>query len=510
MKQVWGISSASGGSWASVPYTFLPENISGKSFLGGVVPNPSDLTWSVQYKENPDAALDYLPSFNLGEAAKDLGMIPMFKKALELIGTGLQPSEAWPMMIGSLILEPFGLYKGDKSGQSELTFTWKEQTFKEDVEALNQGVPTLRRENFRTVERNDRPFLIVNSALVPNKGKVPLLPYEITPLSVGVPGFHAEFGPGERDLGGGGISPFALGTVRAIPDSKNTAFATKPLRLFSLADMAGISSVAPGEMMQVKLPELDSMLPTNMVWPVKNFNSFRNAAWPYLFSDGGNLDNTAVIALLRRPLRRICSFINCATPLEKDSVTRQVIVDSMLPPLFGFQPHVTGKPYQRYPENSSEPLLDNAFEVYRHNQVFPAEQFIPMVNNLWIAATSGGAAMFQQTDLPVLSNEWFGVKGGQEVDVLWTYNFPSTDFVDQLAWPIRLAMKLPFIGLRDFPYYKTAAQLKLHERQINLLAHLAAWGIVGGSEAGHPGEKNFEFVKAFFEVVISSLMGKIS
>ena len=45
LDQVSALSTVSGGSWAGVTFTYLPSDISDDEFLGGVVPNPGDLTW---------------------------------------------------------------------------------------------------------------------------------------------------------------------------------------------------------------------------------------------------------------------------------------------------------------------------------------------------------------------------------------------------------------------------------------------------------------------------------
>lgn len=110
LDQVSALSTVSGGSWAGVPFTYLPSSISDEEFLGGVVSNPHDLTWTHQSGQDPARALDVLSDHALGSLCTRLGLLEFLAKAAELLDHYRDsPHVLWCRAVGALILEPFGL-----------------------------------------------------------------------------------------------------------------------------------------------------------------------------------------------------------------------------------------------------------------------------------------------------------------------------------------------------------------------------------------------------------------
>ena len=84
LDQVSALSTVSGGSWAGVTFTYLPSDISDDEFLGGVVPNPGDLTWEHHSGENPVQALDTLSDYALGSLCTRIGLVEFLAEAADL------------------------------------------------------------------------------------------------------------------------------------------------------------------------------------------------------------------------------------------------------------------------------------------------------------------------------------------------------------------------------------------------------------------------------------------
>jgi hypothetical protein len=174
--------------------------------------------------------------------------------------------------------------------------------------------------------------------------------------------------------------------------------------------------------------------------------------------------------------------VHAETPLSWDAAAGQVVVDGQIPPLFGLEPKSAGQPYRPYPLPPAP--VPEAAAPFRYNQVFPAAAFDSLVGQLWTAAEAGGSAVCLQAGLPVLDNAHFGVSGGRTVDVLWVYTNPVRAWRDGLSDVVRLGMDFEPWLYRTFPNYDTVLQLRLTERQVNLLGHLACWNVIAEESVG--------------------------
>jgi len=490
LDRVSVLSTVSGGSWAGVTFTYLPSDISDDEFLGGVVPNPGDLTWEHHSGENPAQALDSLSDQALGSLCTRIGLVEFLVEVAKLQVTYHDSLHVlWCRAVGALILEPFGLgditRQGSPATYYSSTLQWLETMI------LNEGRnPTLSVPDFHLIQKSRRPYLITNSTIFsppgvhlrrPAPGSPPLEPY---PFEASVTGAGVPF-PLQGQLGGGTVDPFAFGgQAPSAPPVQNRVQVPTPLQRFSLSDIAGTSSSDfVGPLIQhfyAHYPWLEDIDPIYSYWPVMPAN--QTPAQQYFFGAGGNLEDTGIMALLRRKMTRIIAFVHAATPLSWDSVAKQVVVDSQLPPLFGLQPKVAGQPYQPY---SSPPApVSPSARPYRYNRVFDQQAFYSLIDQLWQAHQAGGSAICKQTKLTVHDNPRFGIQGVGQVDVLWVYTNPVTAWTNQLDPTVRLGMEFePFLyGI--FPNYDTFLQLHLEPRQVNLLAHLSCWNVINGRSIG--------------------------
>lgn len=241
---------------------------------------------------------------------------------------------------------------------------------------------------------------------------------------------------------------------------------------------------------------LHALIPSYGYWPVDDpspVSHFKDTK----FADGGNLENTGIGGLLAyEDIDNLIAFVNTSTPMTtgdsgvfdrdgKELPGTRVVVDSQIPPLFGYQPWRKGEGYRLY-EGDAAPVDPEM----RHNRVFPPESFSELLRGLWErsgnAAQPGSnrhAALCRQR-LEVQPNPWFGIKGGKPVGVLWVYNNRVRDWHDALSPAVQAILgdfKDPD-SFKGFPNYSTF-DTRLDPTEVNLLASLSAWVVAADENA---------------------------
>ncbi len=491
LDDVFFISSVSGGTWASATYTYLPPQYDDDDFLGLVV-DPGDLTYWNWNSQHPEYALDYLSPNNLGNVPPSLGVFNDLDAILKLKETyGYENSELWQGLVGSLILGRWGLWNPDDNGfpSQYYTLTPAYLGWKGGILDHNKQ---LKASQFYCVQRK-RPFYVMNGCIVSNptvKG-AQLLYFESTPVGLGVRNFFRGVGPGGRDIGGGLLQPFTMGSTWLKDTSTQYASVSVPARPFSLSDMVSISSAAFAQTLQESYPILDGLIPQYPYWPVRDRNLAKNSVYNYEFADGGSLEDTGITSLLNRNLPNIIAFVNGQTPLTKDD-NGQVVLDAQIQLLFGIQPSAAALKYKEA-KRRDVPNDDVTF-----TQVFASADYDELAQGLWAAnsAPYNGTAMYMQT-LPVLPNPNFGIKGNYNVRVLWIYNTWVDAWYDLLTDDAVAAFADAEAAL-NFPNYDTVLQLNLSARQVNLLANLSCWNVMSDTQASPQGKTNAQMVTSMF------------
>lgn len=268
---------------------------------------------------------------------------------------------------------------------------------------------------------------------------------------------------------------------------KNAALASVPL--------------VSAESFSFSFPDLQDIIPQYNYWPVANPTIVSNPQ-PTGFADGGSLENCGINALLAySDISSLISFVNSEQPLAMGDYGVQdgtgfvpntcIIVDDAIPPLFGYQPYGYGtidecnKGYVLY---AGAKCVDDDNAAYSVNQVFESSAFPTLLQGLWNAANNGGSnaapAIWAQS-LTVLANNWFGIKGGNQVTVVWCYlnyaqawanQFTNTDVINFIATDKTQ---------NSFPNYSTVFGTSLSPAQVNLMSNLAAWAVVTAENASH-------------------------
>jgi hypothetical protein len=454
LDQVSVISSVSGGTWASALYAYLPASFSQDDFLGPVAA-PQDLSIFT---------IGDLPPNNLGSIPPQLSVANILATLTSLISQGCAADSLWQGLVGTYILQPFGLWNQSFNG------VYPDQYYSQSLSVLNEkdGIlqrnPSLNAGQFYLME-SDGPLLVMNSSVVSNSSVEgsPLLPFESTQTKLGVRSVFPAIGPNGQDVGGGFMEAFAMGSAWQQDLGNGVVATTEPARPFSLCDIVGISSAAFAETFQAKFPLLDFLIPAYPYWPVADHSAAKNAATSYEFADGGSLEDTGICALLARGVPKIIAFVNGQTPLAQGS--SGIVLDSQIQLLFGINP-------------SAESLARK--EVYRQDvpnndvqftQVFNSSDYDALAAGLWAANSAGGPAMFAQT-LTTVANTNFGVES-YSVQVLWVYNTWVQSWHDLLDDPMKLIVDVTL----NFPNYDTVLQLNLTATEVNLLANLSCWNL---------------------------------
>ncbi len=478
LDRVAAISSVSGGTWANVLFTYLPDTIGDDEFLGPVELDPSQLTWE---------ALGQMAPHNLGQVPCRLGVLKILEQLTQLADT-YASSDLWQAVVGRLVLGDFGLWQPEQQDGFDPHYFSGTAAYLAGADGPLARNPQLDAGAFYTVQR-PRPLPIFNASVFVNDGDdADLVPFEANSLL----GVRAVFDqPGQLGvIGGGLIDSFAMGSSYLAERAAGEVETSVPLRPFSLNDIAGCSSVAPAEYFEEKFRQFSGLVPRYPYWPVHD-----RAVQPlqsYRFADGGNLENLGIMPLLARGFARLLVLVNTDQGVALDPESGETVVSGDIPPLFGLQPFSREHGYVPYSQDPGS----GPNRMYRHSQVFPTEAFAPLQQALLAAKRAGGSLLVRQT-LEVLANPWFDVPAQAAVEVLWVHNDSVRAWSRQL--PDATQVELDLLSLDDFPLYGTITQLHLPPTLVNAVAHLSCWNLASDSTVGNPGgQSNAEVVRGLF------------
>lgn len=457
LDSIGAISCVSGGTWFGTLFTYAPAEIADPVLLGPVL-DPERIQLADLAEIDPRCLAAPLTQATNGRIAEILSLL--------LIGHELARdpplNRLYARLLNALLLRPFGL---DSTG----TFFSLDPVAVAEILARN---PALAAEKFYTARPN-RPYFIAGATQIYPLGKDQILRhFEFTPLYAGTPQLFRGAGPGGLDIGGGYVQSLAFGSsTPSPPDVDGYVTVPTPEPLFTLSDIMGSSGAAPGVLLDYfHRPE---WFPEFSHWPAVNVG--RERATSYSFVDGGNLENTGIVPLLRRQYPIILAFVNSAAPLGSASGGCVDGVDGQISRLFGLLPPDTSLNEQ-------------------DTQVFPTARFTALAQGLKAAKAGGKPPIFTDR-YPIHQPNSFGIPDYPDgmVKVIWFYNDLNLEWRNKLAEPVQrlLAGTDPRNYLLNFPNYKTVFQnedalgidelLLLTAEQINLLAHMWCYTVV---EAG--------------------------
>lgn len=307
---VGAISSVSGGTWFNTLFNYAPESLVDDATLLGPMVAPEKLTM-----KDIDILDQYFIGAPMPKADNDaLGIAVV---ALEtMIKANLMPqNRLWSRIINMLYASEFNLDNLFKS-------------FSLDEGGVLNAYP----------QRTDRPYFIANATQVyplcaQNVGRH----FEYTPLYSGTSQLFKKAGPQGQDFGGGYIDSSAFDSKTPLTSGNPTRVVT-PDPLFLLSDVMGSSSAAPERF-------LDKLDIKNVGFPIFNYwppaHPKKQSSYAYSFADGGNLEDTGIVPLLRRQYPYIIAFVNAELPIGSNSDEAVDGISGQVSRLFGLNPQQT-------------------------------------------------------------------------------------------------------------------------------------------------------------------------
>jgi hypothetical protein len=444
----------------------------------------------------------------------------------------------WNILIGVTFLYPYGLFQS--TAFLPTTYFTYDQNTEGAIKSENSG-NQLATETPNLVAQpsgQTRPYyLCMMGMTVPNNGS--LVPVQATPFFTGIMSSPGVTDVNNRLVGGGGVTSFGFSSV---PTSLSaTSVSLTQSRQWTLVDITGTSGAAFAHLLTdffadfaARPPQFaaaltsnrdrildrvtrlgldveraatiidnavsaavsgdlathqanldfdpDAIVPSYQYWSPAH-STANETVNPSFFDDGGSLDNTGIASTLAySQVQNVIAFINSETTLRKDA-NSVIVVDQMIPPLFGYQPYDETVGYVLY----TKPLVKPENASYANNQVFASSNFQSLLNGLWAASGSGtyqNSPIFSQS-LTTQANNWFGVAGNAQVTVLWVYLESTLSWIRQLSSTSSnnvLGIESGLVTTMNFPHYSTM-DTELSATEIQLLANLAAWTVMNNAAA---------------------------
>lgn len=468
------ISSVSGGSWASAILMFADMDL---GQLLGPATNAQQLSLPV---------LDAEPA--------PLGAVAMSRAndiAMRLKADGVPLGMLWVATVAEAFMKPFGLDRMDAFMAPSL----------EAVSKIREQNPKFEGVEFQVLQPRSAGragTLIMGSTLcAPDQYRVDwtnAVSLQVAPDFTGSPFYPnnrklnyssaSRSSPPLEDIlvGGGLVSTYAFGGSAPMkPQGQMGGSAVQvfsPSRPLSVARAAGWSSAAFGGRMS-SIPGLGSQInPQVPVWPVSSVAHPRpQKEMTYQLGDGGNLENTGLLAMLQRGAAKVISVINGNTLLDvsvdycnvgPEYQPTGTEITANLANFFGYA--LTAK---------DEGEAKREFHAY--NQVFASQHYAPLLCELRKLKVAGKALVVRKT-LPVMSNAWWGIRA-YNVDLVFMLLDKATEFEASLPMDTQQALGVGLAGgLDGFPGMHTCFQnppdLTMYTaRQINLLAAQTEWAV---------------------------------
>lgn len=509
LEKARAISTVSGGSWATVPFIYLPAAIDDATFLGPYEANPNSLTLN---------ELSQTPEGYMGSAVAAEGIVwtNMAKEAAALLANKNFPNNRiWNYLIARHILQPFGLAEVDVNPNEQgsvgglkknIAQNWfaHSESEADNIKAANpdlQGIPYYVYAGLDgSPNRVKRPYHLCNSAMfiTPDDPKMQpygtlLAPLQCTAIGTGVfqTGLGKPFGgkeTGSQDVGGGLVSSqmFNSTPTDLNADDDATAVVAKG-QLFSLADITANSSAFYATL----LTKLASMDPAYDYWPVKD--AVAGESFLTQFADGGAIDNNGLLNLLAYDdIDKAIVFTNAlkSISIDGDKVIEDysnLEVDTWLPPYFGYTPYQSKKKaknglkqgYNLYADldAANYDYADSGIRYYRQNQIFPSEMFWDVLRQLWYNCCNTnpdnkderyqGVSYYHNTSMPVQANDWFGISA-RNIELLLVHYGPYKPFGKKLKTGVA-AVKDAYVAKNAVLHGKAGLTNPVHKMWPNFI-----------------------------------------
>ncbi len=461
------ISSNSGGSWATVPYTYLPSRISDEQFLGTYIA-PDDLN-------NHNMRPSMVDELALSTAIHNADTVGEF---LEM-GRG---DEAYSDIVASIFLEPFGLHDNEKF------FTFHQAA----LDSALASNPGLSANDFQLVEHDDRPYPIITGVMIGqqlSEDPEEYFPIDMTPLYTGIRGrFELQKDGQTVVVGGGYVESFGYDSYEPhgnIGNGRSLVRLTGLLERgdkpygdryrFTLSDMIGASSAAPlATLSRSSVPNF--LFPEFRHWPVdrraieQSDEVVRREADEFQHGDGADMDNLALTPLLVRRTENILVFINSEGAFQRPAAGCQNLTE--------------------------EHLTDDVISYFRstgvliHNIVFDnGDEELKTICEAFSARKEAGEPLVYCQAYDVLENKRHGILP-YRTSICWTYLDRVDRWMEQLDRTAGDLVRQLYANegpFGNFPHYLTFAEqgvslIDLNREHVIALSNLTAWTVLESAD----------------------------
>mmetsp|Transcript_37300 Transcript_37300/g.107756 ORF Transcript_37300/g.107756 Transcript_37300/m.107756 type:complete len:606 (+) Transcript_37300:92-1909(+) len=460
------LSTVSGSTWVGVPYVFADRS---DVQLLGAETAPAELT--LDFLNQPDSELLVAQTTSIWPITADS------------IARKTPPKDEWIYIMGEINLAPFDLSDaGQYPAQSAA-----------DVERIKQQNPGLKDAQFVTPKAGRPAYLALGTLVAPRgtSGSADAsVGLEMSPGYIGSPfypdGDRVQFaGEAEpRLVGGGTVEAFAFGGTEPLSDEGGSGQRTAGAAAtpFALSNIVGVSSYAPGAAMADK-PLLAVTDPKAVYWPVPDPAKLPGPteATTFNLGDGGNIDNAGLLPLLQRSIPKLIWVVNSYKELDSSYPWKERC-DCGESCQQDFDPLAAGVVDQVLDKFGYGAEVTTGAQYLVHNQVFDKSEIMGLACDIWRAKDQGKPAVVQFTST-VLRNTWWGLAGGNKVDILLFYLDSSSGFVEALPAETREEIAKGSDGMfSGFPVYKTTFQVEGEPtaytmRQANLLAAYGEYAV---------------------------------
>lgn len=476
MRHFDAISAVSGGAWASSIYMFSAED---ETYLLGAATDPANLF--IRTLMDPPSVLGGVATNVMGPFVRGLAENPM---ATDL-------DTLWERFIGETILGPVGL-------ASRTAFMAASPSHRDSIKQRNPHLH-LQNDDFLIPQPGRPPVFVMGGTILSPVGYrdegASAVNLQMSPDYTGSPFYPAnarvsyEAAEGslssesirEAVVGGGFVESFAFGSAAPSAsgqhggpaDAPASALAQIVRQRFTLLKAVSISSAAYGASL-ARFVGLNHVDPEITYWPVTAAGALGQQERRYNAGDGGNTDDSGMLAMLQRGATKVVWLLNTDTGIS-DSTD----LDFCNFATAGVSPvgHCTNQLYDKFGF-----ATDSASDFIARNQVFQAEELAPLLCELQRLKSQGRPVVHRQA-FEVQPNSHWGIAGGYEVEIVFVYNEVCQQFYDLLPEETQRDIDQGWSGsFGNFPHYSTVHEdneefTSLTNEQVNLLAALSEYAV---------------------------------
>jgi hypothetical protein len=494
------ISSNSGGSWLNCPLSYYNGDI--EVLLGSYI-SPEQSTNKIIDECEINSHSYLLSKGNktqlfIDKLAKGVANQVVDKLHIDWTDdddekdTLVDKRDFWSQTIGKIFFHSYGLNN----------YTSLPSLHNQDDE-YTKACRTHNRVLVSCGSLQNKPYPIINGSMALNT-HITFTPIEFTPMYYGLPARALYRDTSIDNLLTGKNDSIEIGGYLIQPHGFNVTLTSKqanelsqyisnngstleiplpmpdPSETISISEQAGISSSAPAQSMAKKYPALIELadMPVRKLWdPLSAMN--QNVG----FQDGGGVDNSGILALLRRGVDKIISCYAMNVSIADETINHCGAQSSFYNIAAMF-----GRAQFKQCENGDGVDCEH-FNKLRH--VFPAEDMDKLLHGLQANCHANKPAVYL-LETTVLPNKYINVQGGYKVSIVFILIYASPAYIQALPTEVQERIKndqeitqmenIQFLhgapaDLARFPY-TSLKYFSYSSALVNLMSNLMTWSVL--------------------------------